>query len=188
VTEGREAVSLAARVRRGQAASDECAFQDFYQANYWKITSIIAAVLGSTAEAEDVTQEAFARALARWPRIASYDMPEGWVRRVALHLAIDSTRRVRRAARLAEKLAASPDLPLADVLDPLPSTTVTSALLRVPLRQREVLVLHYLADLPVDVIARDRGLSPGTVKSRLAAGRRRLERELSMAAEVPDAG
>jgi DNA-directed RNA polymerase specialized sigma24 family protein len=35
--------------------------------------------------------------------------------------------------------------------------------------------LYYVADLPVEQIAHDRGIPVGTVKSRLAAGRRRLE-------------
>jgi RNA polymerase sigma-70 factor (ECF subfamily) len=57
-----------------------------------------------------------------------------------------------------------------------------------PLREREVLALHYLADLPVEAIARERGLPAGTVKTRLAAGRRRLEAELTQRPEaVPDA-
>lgn len=171
----------------GRTAGDGDSFQDFYRTQYWRIVGIITAVLGSRAEAEDVTQEAFARALARWPGVAGYDQPDAWVRRVALRLAIDSARRVRRAARLTARIAANPEHAAADPLDPLPSTRLTAALLRVPLRQREVLVLHYLGDLPVEVIARDRGLSAGTVKTRLAAGRRRLEQELSKGAEVPDA-
>jgi RNA polymerase sigma-70 factor, ECF subfamily len=174
------------RVHRKTSAQD--AFHEFYQANYWKIVGIITAVLGSRAEAEDVTQEAFARALARWPAISGYDLPDAWVRRVALRLAVDSARRVRRAARLASRVAADPPCAGCDPLDPLPSTWLTTALLRVPLRQREVLVLHYLADLPVEAIARDRGMSAGTVKTRLAAGRRRLEQELSKSAEARDAG
>jgi RNA polymerase sigma-70 factor, ECF subfamily len=172
---------------RAAAAAGPGSFQDFYQANYWKITGIIAAVLGSRSDAEDIAQEAFARALARWPRISSYDLPDAWVRRVALRLAIDSARRVRRASRLAARIAADPHRLPHDPLDVLPSTWLTSALLRVPVRQREVLVLHYLADLPVEVIARDRGLSAGTVKTRLAAGRRRLEQELARPTEAHDA-
>jgi len=46
------------------------------------------------------------------------------------------------------------------------------------------LVLHYLADLSVEQIAADLGLPPGTVKARLVAARRRLERELT---ERPEA-
>jgi RNA polymerase sigma-70 factor, ECF subfamily len=167
-------------------------FEAFYQANYRRTVAVVAAVLGSTAEAEDVAQEAFARALARWPRIAGYDLPDAWVRRVALRLAVDSGRRVGRTRRLTARLSAAstPEAAAeADLLGPLPSTELTAALLRVPLRQREVLVLHYLADLPVEVIARERGVPEGTVKTRLAAGRRRLERELAGSTEViSDAG
>jgi RNA polymerase sigma-70 factor, ECF subfamily len=173
---------------RGGAVADG-AFPDFYHANYRRMVGLVAAVLGSTAEAEDVTQEAFARALARWPRIAGYDLPEAWVRRVALRLAVDSARRVRRTARLTARLAAAAPGQPADPFDPLPSTPLTAALLRLPLRLREVLVLHYLADMPVDVIAAERGLAVGTVKTRLAAGRRRLEHELANSAKVMrDAG
>jgi len=170
---------------RGRSARGS--FQEFYQANYRAIVAIVAAVLGDRAEAEDVTQEAFSRALARWYRVSSYDLPEAWVRRVALHLAIDSARRVRRAASLRARVAANPVSSASDPLDPLPSTRLLAALLRVPLRQREVLVLHYLADLPIAVIAADRGMSTGTVKSRLAAGRRRLEAELTKPTEASDA-
>jgi RNA polymerase sigma-70 factor (ECF subfamily) len=171
-------------------ADDE--FEHFYQANYRRIVAVVAAVLGNTAEAEDVAQEAFARALARWPRISGYDLPEAWVRRVALRLAVDSGRRLGRIRRLTARLAAAAPAEAGSGAyppDPLQSTELTAALLRVPLRQREVLVLHYLADLPVEVIARERGVPPGTVKTRLAAGRRRLERELAGNTEVTtDAG
>jgi len=62
------------------------------------------------------------------------------------------------------------------------------ALMRLPLAQRQVLVLYYLADLPVDDIARDCGISVGTVRTRLAAARHRLYRELRESdEEVPHA-
>jgi DNA-directed RNA polymerase specialized sigma24 family protein len=52
--------------RAGDAGrSARGSFPDFYQANYWGMVAIVAAVLGDRAEAENVTQEAFARALAR---------------------------------------------------------------------------------------------------------------------------
>jgi RNA polymerase sigma-70 factor (ECF subfamily) len=89
--------------------------------------------------------------------VSGYDLPDAWVRRVALRLAIDSARRVRRAASLRARVAANSARPQEDPLDPLPSTDLMAALLRVPLRQREVLVLHYMADLPVATIAADRG-------------------------------
>jgi RNA polymerase sigma-70 factor, ECF subfamily len=182
-----ELVFPRARAVDDASSSARGSFQEFYQANYRSTVAVVAAVLGDRAEAEDVSQEAFARALARWHRISVYELPEAWVRRVALHLAIDSTRRLRRAASLRARVAAIPAPPASDPLDPLPSTRLLAALLCVPLRQREVLVLHYLADMPVAVIAADRGMSTGTVKSRLAAGRRRLEAELARSVEANDA-
>jgi RNA polymerase sigma-70 factor (ECF subfamily) len=43
-------------------------FQEFYEANYGRIVAMVAAVLADRDQAEDVAQEAFARALMRWPR------------------------------------------------------------------------------------------------------------------------
>ena len=169
-------------------------FEEFYQAGYRRLVALVAAIVGDRHQAEDIAQEAFARALTRWPRIARYDQPEAWVRRVALRLTIDAGRRMRRAASLSVRLATglatgqrgSPDLH--DPRDPLAATALSVALLRLPLPQRQVLVLYYLADLPAEDIARDCGISVGTVRNRLAAARDRLERELKeYDQEVPDA-
>jgi RNA polymerase sigma-70 factor, ECF subfamily len=43
-----------------------------------------------------VAQDAFAKASFHWARIAAYDQPEAWVRRVAFNQAYNSTRRARR--------------------------------------------------------------------------------------------
>jgi RNA polymerase sigma-70 factor, ECF subfamily len=56
-------------------------FQEFYEANYGRIVAMVTAVIGDRDQAEDVAQEAFARALTRWPRIGGYELPEAWVRR-----------------------------------------------------------------------------------------------------------
>ena len=164
-------------------------FEEFYEANYGRIVALAAAVLGDRHQAEDVAQEAFTRALMRWPSVGGYDLPQAWVRRVALRLAVDAGRRAQRARRFSALLAAPGREPSGGPDDPLASTALSQALMRLPLRQREVLVLHYLADLPVEAIARDCGVPASTVKTRLVAGRRRLERELAeRPEEVRDAG
>ncbi len=55
-------------------------FESFYQASYGRIVALLLGVLGDRQEAEDAAQEAFARALARWPRLSSYEVPEAWAR------------------------------------------------------------------------------------------------------------
>jgi RNA polymerase sigma-70 factor, ECF subfamily len=158
-------------------------FQEFYQANYGRLVSLLVAVLGDRQEAEDAAQEAFTRALARWPRVSRYDVPESWVRRVALHLAVDSGRGWRRRLNTSARLLAARRPREEEPSDALPLTPVGRALMRLPLREREVLVLYYVADMSVQRISADRGLPAGTVKDRLAAGRRRLERELASNSE-----
>jgi RNA polymerase sigma-70 factor (ECF subfamily) len=153
-------------------------FAEFYEASYGRMVALVTAIVGDRQQAEDIAQEAFARALARWPQIARYDLPEAWVRRVALRLTVDARRRLRRALQLSAWLTAGQrggEQPP----DPLASTALTVALMRLPVAQRQVIVLYYLADLPVDDIARDTAVSVGTVRNRLAAARRRLERELT---------
>lgn len=154
-------------------------FQEFYAASYGKITALVAAVTSDRSEAEDIAQEAFARALGRWQQVSGYEIPEAWVRRVALNLAVDSSRRLRRTLRLLSRLRPSA-VQEADFANALTFTALGRALSRMPLREREVLVLHYVADMPVDAIASERGIRVSTVKARLVAGRRRLERELEM--------
>jgi RNA polymerase sigma-70 factor, ECF subfamily len=134
-----------------------------------------------------VAQETFARALARWPRLSSYELPEAWVRQVALRLALDSGRRLRRTLRTLPLLCAATRNTEARNAEPEPATGLSftplgRALTRIPLREREAIVLHYVADLSVEQIAHDRGIGVSTVKARLAAGRRRLERELELEA------
>ena len=60
---------------------------------------------------------------------------------------------------------------------------VVAALQRLPLAQREALVLHHCLDLPVEAVAVQTGVSVGTVKSRLARGRDQLAALLG--AEAP---
>jgi RNA polymerase sigma-70 factor, ECF subfamily len=163
-------------------------FQEFYEANYGRVVATITAVLGDRNEAEDVAQEAFARCVSRWSRLGHYDKPEAWVRQVAVRIAIDSGRRIRRAGRATARLAAQRPSPPTGPGESLAASELGTALRKLPLREREVIVLHYLADLSVDTIAQERGLPVGTVKTRLAAGRRHLVQELTQSSEeVSDA-
>jgi RNA polymerase sigma-70 factor, ECF subfamily len=162
---------------------DEQFFEEFYQASYGRTVALVAAITGSRHEAEDVAQEAYARALARWWRLRGYDLPEAWVRKVALRIAIDAGRRRRRNLAAAARLAAQRRPAGPEPADDLKYTPLGAALLGLPLHERQVMVLHYVADLPVHAIARECGLPVGTVKSRLVAARRHLEQQLTSRSE-----
>jgi RNA polymerase sigma-70 factor (ECF subfamily) len=142
-------------------------FAAFYASSYRRLLGQLFAVTGDLTEAENALQEAYARAFARWPRVRDYDLPEAWVRRVALNLAAMTARSLRRRARALLRLGPPSVVPelSPDLID------LHEALRALPLGQRQVIVLHHLVGLPVDQVARELRLAPGTVKSRLARGR-----------------
>jgi RNA polymerase sigma-70 factor, ECF subfamily len=157
-------------------------FDAFYMASYGRVVGQLFVVLGDLNDAEDVVQEAFTRAAARWSRVRAYEAPEAWVRRVALNQAFTVMRRAKRQLRMLGRLAppqAVPEPP-SDVLDLL------AAMRRLPASQREVLVLHYLVELSLDEVARHLRIPSGTAKSRLARGRRALARALGVEVDRED--
>jgi RNA polymerase sigma-70 factor, ECF subfamily len=148
-------------------------FDDFYASNYGRVVVQLYAVTGNLPDAEDAAQEAFARASVHWRRVRAYQLPEAWVRRVALNVAFTGLRRARRAMELLTRAQPSPPPPL-----PGATLELVEALGRLPLPFRQVLVLHYLADLPVERVAGELGIAVGTAKSRLARARDALARQL----------
>jgi hypothetical protein len=50
-------------------------FAGFYKASYQRLLGQLFAVTGDLAEAENVLQEAYARAFARWAQVRAYDFP-----------------------------------------------------------------------------------------------------------------
>jgi len=149
-------------------------FDEFYRASAGRLVGALFVVTGDLHLAEDVVQEAFVRASARWEKVRAYDRPDAWVRRVALNLARSHVRGARR--QLAAMLRhGGPD----DAAEHAPDLTpdrlaVRAALAGLAHIYREVLVLHYVLDLPIQQIAAELDVPLGTVKARLHRGRRAL--------------
>jgi len=155
----------------GRGVVDDAKFvRELYDASYRRLVGQLATVTGSLGEAEDVVQEAFARAVDH-PRIfRSTENPEAWLRTVALNVARSRWTRAKRWARLAPRLAERPMQ-----AGPSPDhVALVRALRQLPRGQREVIALHHLADLPVQEVATTLGVPAGTVKARLSRGRAAL--------------
>jgi RNA polymerase sigma-70 factor, ECF subfamily len=149
-------------------------FDEFYAAAYRRIVGQVFALLGDLHEAEDVTQDAFAKASFHWSRICTYDMPEAWVRRVAFNQARNTARRARRGLVALARHGPPAQVPAisSDRVD------LHRAIRQLPSRHREVLVLHYVAELPLEEVARQLRVPLGTVKSRLNRARKALAQRL----------
>ena len=146
-------------------------FTTFYDASFRRTAACVYALCGDIGEAEEVAQEAYARAWSRWRTLQSYDDPGAWVRQVASRLAVSRWRRTRTVLAHAARLRGREqhaDPPSDDVL------ALTRALSQLPEAQRRAIVLHYVGDLPVAEVARVEGVPDGTVKARLSRGRTAL--------------
>lgn len=149
---------------------DDGSFDAFYLGTKRRVTHHLYAMTGDLAEAQDVAQEAYARAWQRWSRVSTYDNPEAWVRTVGWRIAVSRWRKAKNALSAHRRSRGS-----ATVLEPSVDTVALVAALRqLPEVQRRALVLFHLCDLSIEEIAADTGAPVGTVKARLARGRTAL--------------
>lgn len=149
-------------------------FAEFYAATFHSLTAQVYLHTGDLTEAQDVTQEAYCRALIRWRDVSAYDDPAAWVRRVAWNLATSRWRRMRRGMELLM-------LHRVEIAEPGPTpdrVALTRALSLLPERQRQAVILFYLEDLTVGEIAVLTGAAEGTVKSWLHRARATLAEHL----------
>ncbi|MEU8005756.1 sigma-70 family RNA polymerase sigma factor [Catellatospora sp. NPDC049111] len=161
------------------ASTPAAEFEGFYHAHFTGTVLLVYSFTADMQAAQDVAQEAFARAWQRWHQVSGYHDPLAWIRRVSINLTNSRWRRLRTARsyleRQREEHAAevSPD-----------HVAVVAALRRLPKNQRSALVLHYLADLSVEDVAQHLDAPVGTVKSWLHRGRSALADTLML--ETPE--
>lgn len=145
-------------------------FADFYDATWSRTLACAYGMTGDLGVAEELAQEAYTRAWARWSRLTTYDEPAAWVRQVATNLAVSRWRRGRAAKAWRARQCADEPTPGPDET----STVLVAALRRLPDAQRRAIVLHHLGDLSVAEVARIERCPTGTVKARLSRGRAAL--------------
>jgi RNA polymerase sigma factor (sigma-70 family) len=127
-------------------------------------------LVDSRALAEEIVQDAFESVTARWDDL---ERPGAYLRTSVVNGCRMALRRRSTARRLDPPRAA----PAVDA--PTELVELHEALRRLPGRQRLVLVLRYLHDLPDAEIAELAGCRPATVRSAAARGLRALRRDLS---------
>ncbi len=158
------------------------ALSEFYQQYGSTVLALLAKMLGSRAEAEEILQEVF---VELWRRAPEYDSSRGsvisWVVTVARSRALDALRaRTRRRGdkqlQFSERHALGTDGGRPDVL--VSSTrwhqALRQAFQRLSEDQRAVLELSYFLGMSHGQIAEALNLPIGTVKSRILAGMRSL--------------
>ena len=118
---------------------------------------------GDRQGAEDAAQEALARAFQRWARLRGQPWIAGWVLTTTLNI-LRKERPTLRSFPQGET----------DPIDIETSLDLWAAVRRLPKRQAQAIVLHYLADLSIADAATAMGCREGTAKAHLDRARKRL--------------
>jgi RNA polymerase sigma-70 factor, ECF subfamily len=153
--------------------------REVYDRSYRLLVAQMYGICGDLGEAEDAVQEAFVRAVAAGRRFRVVDNPEAWLRTVAINVQRSRWKRLRNWHTARHRLAPRE----ADAAMPEDRLAVVAALRGLSQRQREALVLFYIADLSVAEVAQTLRVPEGTVKARLSRGRQALARLLEQQEE-----
>jgi RNA polymerase sigma-70 factor (ECF subfamily) len=173
-------------------------FEAFLRQHQDVVFSTAMRLLANRAEAEDVTQEVFLKAYARFGELAASPTAIGWLRTVARNLSLNHLTRYRsRWSFFSEILAnrgeeegegtidfEAPD----DMEEKLMSSDrqayVERALAKLPPAQRVPLVLYHLEGQSYEQIAAQLGVSLGKVKTDIFRGRETLRKKLAAVKEI----
>lgn len=143
-----------------------------YRERLPEYTRAATAIAGDPESGRDAVQDAFAKAVRRRRRFRGQGPLEAWVLRIVVNTARDARRRRSRQAEAPGNLAARGEVAVRAEELGLPLELLTE-------RQREVLFLHYYADLDYATIAQALGISEGTVGATLSAARLTLRNALT---------
>lgn len=163
----------------GRADAAAAAVADLFRGHHVELVRLALVMTGDVATAEDVVQDAFERLHRRWASLRRPDSGLAYVRSSVLN----GCRSVHRRARVARRHAARLAEPSATAVGAAAEerSDLMAALLGLPRRQREVLVLRYYADLDVAEIAATLRIGQSAVRSTAVRGVAALARALQEA-------
>jgi RNA polymerase sigma-70 factor, ECF subfamily len=172
---------LVERARRG----DPDAFVALIEERQVAMTRVASAILGNDADVADALQETLVSIWRELPRLRTIERFPAWADAILVNACrLVLRRRSRTRARLVPLVDDEPatgerlpttESPEGDVAD---REHFGRAFETLPVEARAILVLHHLEGRSVAAIGETLGVPPGTVKSRLFAARRDLERAL----------
>jgi RNA polymerase sigma-70 factor (ECF subfamily) len=154
----------------------------FVNDNMRRVFLLIYRIVGNVPDAQDLTQEAFIKALQRQDQLKDLDKAAHWLSRIATNTAIDFLRRSDRVSfsdleSLPEQVTtAQGDSPEQMVLRTERRDRLTASLDVLTPRERMALILRDVEDLPAEAVAEHLNCSKATVRSHIANARVKLRK------------
>ena len=150
-------------------SGDEAAFRELYHRHTPRLYQLVLRLVGSEQDAEDVVQEAWIRATEA---AANFRWESGfgtWLTGIAINRFKELLRKRNRWPSVALEYTDEPEARPDQIGD---RVDLETALSRLPLGYRTVLVLHDMEGYRHEEIAAQLGIAPGTSKSQLFHARR----------------
>ena len=142
--------------------------RDLYDAEFGRLAGYCYQLTRNWELSQDLAQEAFARVLSRWVAVRD---PKPYLFHVATNLVRAAWRTQLREQSAWGEAGGASDVVVHDL-------SVRDAVMRLPQRYRDIVLLHYYADLTVPAVAQAVGRPEGTVKRMLSEARSLLAQSL----------
>ncbi len=155
----------------------------FISENLRRVFLLIYRIVGNVADAQDLTQEAFIKALQRQDQLKDLEKAAHWLSRIASNTAIDFLRRHGKVNfceidTLVEPLSEPSAGPEQEVLRGEHREYLERGLSLLTERERTALILRDVEGLPAEEVARQLNCSKATVRSHIANARVKFRRYL----------
>jgi RNA polymerase sigma factor (sigma-70 family) len=155
------------------------AFQTLVDA-HWRDVARLAHALAGPVDGDDVAQQAWTQALAAYPSLRSARNLRGWLLTITHRCAMDVHRGRARRAVPHDDPASLSSVPTTSAADAdLPDEPLWALVAALPPRQREAVLLKYVADLDHPTIAAALGTSPAMSRRLVSDALATLRKELS---------
>ena len=153
----------------------------FVEENLRRIFRQIYHMVGNVADAQDLTQEAFIKALQRSDQLKDGDKATHWLSRIATNTALDFLRRHGRYSfcEIDEAPEYECESPEELLLRGEQREYLEEGLSVLTPRERAALVLRDVEDLPAEEVARQLDCSKATVRSHIANARTKIRKFMS---------
>ncbi|MGB3736685.1 MAG: sigma-70 family RNA polymerase sigma factor [Ilumatobacter sp.] len=170
-------------------AGDRFALDQLLRRHYDRIHAVTKRIAGTSRDADDATQEALIKIVRNLPRFDGRSSFGTWAYRIATNAALDELRKRKRRPALTMVRHDDSGEVILEPVDDLAGRRVEAiadrlaidnALAGLPEDFRAAVVLRDVGDLDYAEIAEVLEIPVGTVKSRIARGRRMLADELRL--------
>lgn len=172
-----------ARQTAGNPGQETAELQNrFIQEHMRRVFLIIYRIVGNVADAQDLTQEAFIKALQRGDQLKDTQKASQWLSRIAHNTAIDFLRRHGRVNfteidALVDPLRVPAERnPESQLLRGEQQKYLEDGLRLLTVKERTALLLRDVEDLPAEQVAQRLGCSMATVRSHIANARIKFKR------------